>query len=135
MERNLAHRVDTKWRRRRLFGRYQHHRRDESASSPLGGWQVLYRSRDVRRWPDAITDSSNDNLDRMTAKLVSTPTLGRALRFWRELYVDAESWGLGPPPPFGTCPRCHWYGPPSPIRYEAPQSTQLRVRVVRCALL
>ena len=35
--------------------------------------------------------SSSDNLDRMTAKLVSTPTLCRALRFWRELYVDAEN--------------------------------------------
>ena len=104
----------------------------------LGRRQVLYRSRDVCRWPDAITDPSNDNLDRMTAKLVSTPTLGRALRFWREHYVaDRERgswssavWDLSPLSFARTADRDH-------DRVVAPvlQMHQLRVRVVRCALV
>jgi len=104
----------------------------------LGRRQVLYRSRDVCRWPDAITDPRNDNLDRMTAKLVSTPTLGRALRFWREHYVADREWGswssavrdLSPLSIARTADRDHDH-----VVAPVLQMHQLRVRVVRCALV
>ena len=119
---------------RRLTAR---HGRDESASSP---WAAAGPVSFQRRASLAGRNHrpSNDNLDRMTAKLVSTPTLGRALRFWREHYVaDRErgSWSsavrdLSPLSIARTADRDHDH-----VVAPVLQMHQLRVRVVRCALV
>ena len=89
----LGHDVDTKWRRADRSADSSHGR-DESALSPLRREDLCIGSETYvvgRMQSPRHQHPSSDNLDRMTAKLVSTPTLCRALRFWRELYVDAEN--------------------------------------------
>jgi len=92
-------------------------RPDESALVALAGAvgpvsvQATYVAR--RMQPPPAEAPSKHNLDRITAKLVSTPT--RAERFGSGVSCMSTPNTPTPPAnaPFGTCPKCWATGPPA----------------------